>query len=216
MLKRWSSDVQFQVHRRREKKEVRQHSRGNFFIKKVKNKIEIFDWKHKNIRSKKNMMAFKASAFANIPGVFQILLVYLEIWKIPTASRDFVNIPDEKKTRKKQKKTVPWKNSIVRKMIRKTLDSVDEHAHNIPCINFNTRNFRNMPEKMKLVSYNGFLGLKFSFHLIVCCQSAVLYQFCYLSYMCMLLFYIICPYKVLSRVSSLTRTGLSVFQSCIF
>ena len=50
------------------------------------------------------MMAFKASAFANIPGVFQIFVVYLDIWKIPTASRDFVNIPNEKKTRKKTKK----------------------------------------------------------------------------------------------------------------
>jgi len=50
----------------------------NFFIKKVKNKTDIFDLKHKNIRSK-NMMAFKASAFANIPGVFQISLVFLKI-----------------------------------------------------------------------------------------------------------------------------------------
>jgi len=190
-LKRWSSDVQFQVHRRREKKEVRQHSRGNFFIKKVKIRLK-FLIKNTKISDRKNMTAFKASAFANIPGVFQKFLVFLEIWKISTASRDFVNIPNEKKLVKKQKKTVPWKNSIVRKMIRKALDSVDEHAHNIPYINFNTQNFKNMSEKMKLWYNNS--PQKFSFLLIICCQSAVLYQFCYLSYICMLLFYIICPY----------------------
>jgi len=67
----------------------------NFFIKKVKKRLK-FLIKNTKISDRKNMTAFKASAFANIPGVFQIFLVFLEIWKISTASRDFVNIPNEK------------------------------------------------------------------------------------------------------------------------